>query len=59
MEMVGYIVGMFLIGYLIVRFGIAKKYYKKHNQKMGPVRFIIWTIVMGLICLCFALLGGA
>ena len=55
MEMVGQIFAYSLVAFLIVKFLVAKNYYKKYNQKMGPVRFIIWLLVLAVILALAAL----
>lgn len=54
----GYLLGAFLLGLAIVKFGISKSYVKKHGVPMTKKIFWKYTIITSLIVLGVALFGS-
>lgn len=54
----GFLLGAFLLGFLIVKFGISKSYAKKNGVPMTQKVFWKNTIIASLIVLAFALFGS-
>lgn len=53
----GFLLGAFLIGLAVVKFGISKSYVKKHGVPMTQKIFWKYTMIASLIVLGVALLG--
>lgn len=53
----GYLLGAFLIGFFIVKFGISKSYEKKNGVPMTQKEFLKKTIIASLIVLAISLIG--
>lgn len=56
--LIGYVGTPFLIGFLIVHFGMKKKYEEKNGVSMSGGQVVGRTIGIGFILLCLTLLGG-
>lgn len=54
----GFLLGAFLLGFLIVKFGISKSYVKKHGVPMTQKVFWKNTIIASLIVFAVAMVGN-
>jgi len=55
--LIGYLSTPFIMSFLIVYFGIAKRYEKKHGKKYSKGKCILYTILIGLALLIIILSG--
>ncbi len=54
---IGYLLVPFGIAFLIVYFGISKRYEKKHGMKYSIGKSILYTILIGLGLLLLSIFG--
>lgn len=56
---IGYLSTAFIISFLIVYFGICKRYEKKTGEKYSKGKLVLYTILIGLGLLALIIYGGS
>lgn len=54
---IGYVLGIFLIAFVIVHFFLKKKYFEKNNKQMSTLGVIGRSVGIGAILLLISMLG--